>query len=185
MKNKLLILVLSFSWLMASCASQPDIYVNSDPSVNVAAYSTFGFFNPLGTDKKGYGSLTSERLKAATRTRLESLGYQYSESNPQLLINFGGQLSDKLRVDSVPSAGGYYGYRAGMYGAWGGYNSTYVDQYTEGTVNIDMVDASANRMVWEGVVTGRVTDKTKENIGPVLDAVVAELLRDFPPHAAN
>jgi hypothetical protein len=122
---------------------------------------------------------------AATRTRLESLGYKYSEKIPQLLINFSGQLSDKLRVDSAPAAGGYYGYRSGKYGAWGGYNSTYVDQYTEGTVNIDMVDAAANRMVWEGIVTGRVTDKTKENLGPVLDAVVAELLAEFPAHAGN
>lgn len=184
MKNKLLVLVLSFSGLVASCASQPDVYVRNDPSVNIATYSTFGFFNPLGTDKRGYSSLTSERLKAATRARLESLGYKYSESNPQLLINFAGQLSDKIDVDSVPSAGGYYGYRAGMYGAWGGY-STYVDQYTEGTVNIDMVDAAANRMVWEGVVTGRVTDKTKENLGPALDAVVAELLSEFPAHVSD
>ena len=184
MKNKLLILVLTSSWLFASCASQPDVYVNSDPSVNVATYSTFNFFNPLGTDKKGYGSLTSERLKAATRARLESLGYTYSETSPELLINFGGQLSDKIDIDSAPTAGGYYGYRTGMYGAWGGY-STYVDQYTEGTVNIDMVDRQANRMVWEGIVTGRVTDKTRENIGPVLDAVVAELLADFPAHTGN
>lgn len=185
MKVRHQICILLSCWLMASCASQPDIYVNSDPSVNIATYSTFGFFDPLGTDKKGYGSLTSERLKAATRTRLESLGYQYSEANPQLLINFGGQLSDKLRVDSVPSAGGYYGYRAGMYGAWGGYNTTYVDQYTEGTLNVDIVDAQRNRMVWEGIVTGRVTEDTRENIGPAIDNAVAELLADFPAHAAN
>jgi hypothetical protein len=185
MKTKLITLVLASCWLAASCASTPDIYVNSDPSVNVATYSTFGFFTPLGTDKKGYGSLTSERLKAATRTRLESLGYKYSETNSQLLINFAGQLNDKLRVDSAPVTGGYYGYRAGMYGAWGGYNTTYVDQYTEGTLNIDIVDAAANRMVWEGVATGRVTDETMQNIGPAIDSAVAELLANFPAHAAE
>lgn len=185
MKNKLQVIVLVSSFLLASCASGPDIYVRNDPSVNVATYSTFGFFKPLGTDKEGYGSLTSERLKAATRTRLESLGYKYTDTKPELLINFGGQLSDKLRVDSAPSAGGYYGYRSGMYGAWGGYNTTYVDQYTEGTLNVDIVDAAARRMVWEGVVTGRVTEETKENIGPVLDSAVAELLADFPAHVAK
>jgi hypothetical protein len=142
-----------------------------------------------GTDTKGYGSLTSQHLKSATRTKLESLGYTYDETNPQLRINFGGQMSDKLRVSSAPVGPvvgvGYYGYRAGMYGAWGGYNQTTVSQYTEGTLNLDVVDVAANRMVWESVANGRVTEDDLKNIGPVLTEVVGEMLSKFPPHAAQ
>lgn len=189
MKTKMTLLLAVTLGVLSACASGPDIMYNSDPSVNVAGYSTFAFFDPLGTDTKGYGSLTSQYLKSATRTKLESLGYTYDETNPQLRINFGGQLSDKLRVSSAPAGPvvgvGYYGYRAGMYGAWGGYNQTTVSQYTEGTLNLDVVDVAANRMVWESVANGRVTEEDLKNVGPVLTEVVGEMLSKFPPHSAQ
>lgn len=34
---------------------------------------------------------------------------------------------------------GYHGYRGDMYSAWGGYDTT-VSEYTEGTLNVDVVD---------------------------------------------
>jgi len=40
-------------------------------------------------------------------------------------------------------------------------------------------------MVWEGIVTGRVTEDTRENIGPAIDSAVAELLADYPAHVAK
>ncbi len=181
--------VVLLAFMLQACATGPRINIDSDPSVQVANFSTFGFFPTLGTDRQGYGSLTSERLKNATRARLEALGYTYSETNPDVLINFGAFLNEKLRIDSVPTGPsmgmGYYGYRGGMYGAWGGYNQTTVDQYTEGTLNIDVVDANLKRLVWQGTAVGRVTDKTRENVAAVIDTVVGEILASYPPHSAR
>ncbi len=174
---------------LQACSSGPTIRVDSDPSIQVSRYSTFAFFPTLGTDQQGYGSITSERLKSATRSRLEALGYTYSENNPEVLVNFGAQLNDKLRVSTVPTGPtmgmGYYGYRGSMYGAWGGYNETMVDQYTEGTLTIDVVDAGLKRLVWQGTAVGRVTEKTRENLGAAIDKVVAEILASYPPHAGQ
>jgi hypothetical protein len=182
---KLLSVVL-LALVLQACATGPKIHVDSDPSVQVANFSTFGFYSTLGTDQQGYGSILSQRLKSATQTRLQGLGYTYSETNPDVLVNFGAQLNDKLRVDTMPVSPamgmGYYGYRGGMYGAWGGYNQTTVDQYTEGTVNIDVVDAKLKRLVWQGTAVGRVTDKTRENLPAVIDAVVGEILATYPAH---
>jgi len=58
--------------------------------------------------------------------------------------------------------GGYYGYRRGYYGTWGGYGygtTTHINNYTEGTINVDIVDRAQKRMVWEGVAAGRVDEK--------------------------
>lgn len=179
--------VVLLALLLQACASGPKIHVDSDPSVQVSNYSTFGFFPTLGTDQQGYGSITSQRLKSATRARLEALGYVYSETNPDVLVNFGARLDDKLRVSSVPSGPtmgmGYYGYRGGMYGAWGGYSETMVDQYTEGTLTIDVVDTKLDRLVWQGTAIGRVTEKTRENLAAAIDAVVAEILASYPPRS--
>jgi hypothetical protein len=81
---------------------------------------------------------------------------------------------------------GYYGYRGGMYGAWGGYpyDVDTVD-YREGTLSIDLVDARKNQLVWQGVAEGRVSDEVRQNPGPAIDAVIAEIFRNFPNPPSN
>jgi hypothetical protein len=56
--------------------------------------------------------------------------------------DFGANFQDKTKITTSPApmAGGYYGYRGGHYGAWGGYGyatETHVSQYTEGTLAIE------------------------------------------------
>ncbi|HET9447547.1 MAG TPA: DUF4136 domain-containing protein [Steroidobacteraceae bacterium] len=179
-----LLVLASMTALLAGCASGPKIRANTDPQANLSSYRTYGFVQPLGTDRAGYSTIVSEQLKAAVRRELEARGYTYAQDNPQLLVNFNAKLDDKLRVDSAPTASiamgrGYYGYRGGFYSAWPAYETS-VDQYTQGTLNIDVVDASQKRLVWEGIAVGRVTQKTRENLGAAIDATVAEIFKKFP-----
>jgi hypothetical protein len=76
---------------------------------------------------------------------------------------------------------GYYGYRTGMYSAWPMYrDETTVTPYNEGTLNIDIADARRRQLVWEGVVSATVNDKTLSNIGPVLDTAVTNAFAKYP-----
>src|SRR6476659_11041614 len=70
------------------CATGPTIESNYDHTANFGAYRTFGYFSPLGTDKTGYSSLVTQELKNATRREMEARGYAYSETAPDLLLNF-------------------------------------------------------------------------------------------------
>ncbi len=85
--------------------------------------------------------------------------------------------------------GGYYGYRGGMYDPWGGWGygtSTHVSQYTEGTVNVDMVDIDNKRMVWEGIAIGRVNEKKQnENLRQDIMDGVAEMFENYPFRAGQ
>jgi Domain of unknown function (DUF4136) len=170
--------------LVTACESGPKVRANYDKGVDFSQYKTFGFESPLGTDRAGYTSIVSQYLSATTRRELEARGLRYDEASPQLLVNFNAKLSDKLRADSVPSTGyyggGYYGYRTGYYGAWPMYNETVVTTYTEGTLNIDVVDAARKQMVWEGVAVGSVSEKAASNLQPALDKVVVKILTKFP-----
>lgn len=181
---------------LAACAtSGPSIRAEYDKAADFRQYQTFGFFTPLGTDKAGYQSVISGYLKAAARRELEARGLRYDETSPQLLVNFGAKLNDKLRVTEVPAptigvgigyGRGYYGYRTGLYGAWPLYQTeTRVDQYQEGTLNVDLVDAARKQLVWEGIAAGRVTQKTLDNLQPAVDAAVASLFTKFPVPAAG
>lgn len=170
--------------MLAACASGPDVRAIADPSVNFSQFQTFGFVEPLGTDRAGYQSMVSQQLKASTTREMQARGLRYDAANPQLLVNFNAKLNDKMRVTTTPEpimAPGYYGYRRGFYNPWPMYaETTDVTQYTEGTLTIDVVDAARKQMVWEGTVTKSVTSKDQQNVNGAIDAAVTAAFTKFP-----
>jgi len=185
MRNVLWLRAVALSIAFVSgCASGPTIRVDKDPSADMSAYKTFGFFDQVATDRAQYSTIVTSRLKQATRTQLERNGYTYSEQDADLRVNFFLNVTEKQEIRSSPSASmgvGYYGYRGGMYGTWGGYPQD-IDtiNYKAGTLSIDLVDASKSTLVWQGLAEGRVKDESIRNPGPAIDAVVAEIFSNFP-----
>ncbi|MBR0684093.1 DUF4136 domain-containing protein [Roseomonas eburnea] len=169
---------------LGACATVPRVHVDQDPTADFARYRTFGWASPLGTDSFGYTSLTTERFKAAVEREMTARGYVMAP-NPDLLVNFSGRLRERTRVETMPAPPiGYYGYR--FYGAWPAYAfgaTTYVDQYTEGTLNVDLVDRARNALVWEGVAVGRVTQADREHAAERIAAAVAAVFARFPYRA--
>jgi len=177
--------------LIASCASKPTIETDYDHTVDFSAYKTYAFFNPMGIENPNYSSIYGSIFRDAISKEMESRGYVKSD-NPDLLINVSGRLQDKTKVTTTSDpymSGGYYGYRRGAYGAWGGYGygtQTHVSQYTEGTVNVDMVDRAQKRMVWEGVAVGRVNEKrTNEETRTNIYAGIQEMFAGYPFRAGQ
>lgn len=160
-----LVLLSAAALLITGCASKPTIETDYDHTIDFSQYRTYGFFNPMGIENPNYSSIYGSIFRDAISKEMESRGYTQS-ANPDLLINVSGRLQDKTKVTTTSDpymAGGYYGYRRGAYGAWGGYGygtTTHVSNYTEGTVNVDMVDRAQKRMVWEGVAVGRIDENT-------------------------
>lgn len=177
--------------LLASCASGPAIETDYDHTVDFTKYRTYGFFNPMGIENPNYSSIYGSIFRDAISKEMESRGYIRSD-NPDLLINVSGRLQEKTQVTTTADpymAGGYYGYRRGMYGAWGGYGygtTTHVSNYTEGTVNVDIVDRAAKRMVWEGVAVGRIhEDRTNEQKRQAIYAGIKEMFAAYPFRAGQ
>jgi uncharacterized lipoprotein len=173
--------------LLAACTSGPQVRSDFDHSANFASYKTFGFVSPLGTDVDGYSTLITQRLKSATQREMEARGYRYTESDPDLLVNFSARLAKKVQVDPLASQQiGYYSYRrVGVYRTWPSYAyQNNVDEYTEGTLNIDLVDAKRKQLVWEGVAVGRVTDDKLANPEPAIDKAVADIFAKYTYRAA-
>jgi len=114
-------LMITASLLLSACAWTPNTFVNADPSVDFSQYKSFGYFPKLSTDKGQYESLVSNFLKVAVAQQFDARGLMFDEDDPQLLVNFYINTKEKIKARSVPSAGGYYGYRDPFYGPWGGY----------------------------------------------------------------
>jgi Domain of unknown function (DUF4136) len=173
------LLVLS---LAAGCASGPTVRSNVDQSVDFTSFRTFGFFEPLSTDRDGYQSLISQQLVTSAERELSARGLERTDTNPDLLVNFSAQLDQRLRVTQTPALprSSLHRHRSGFYSTWPNYQQTEIRQYTRGTLGIDVVDAARRQLVWEGIAYGRVTQRTTDNIGPVLDSAVKDILADFP-----
>ncbi len=162
--------------LLASCASKPTIRSNEDPSADFSKYQTFGFLDEVTGRTPDYESFTTQYIKIAVDREMRSRGFQKNEQ-PQLLVNIHVQTQDKVKVTEAPS--GYYGYRYGVYG-WGAGVHTSVDNYTEGTLNVDVVDRVASKLLWEGIAIGRISEKSREDPQTAIDAVVKQVFEHFP-----
>jgi hypothetical protein len=178
--------------LITACSSPIKIHSDYDHSIDFSQYKTYGYFNPMGIENPNYSSLMGQMFRDAIDAQMKPRGYVLSD-NPDILINVSAKLQDKTRVtttsDPMMYGGGYYGYRGGMYDPWGGYGygtSTHVSQYTEGTVNVDMVDVKQKRMIWEGIAIGRVNEKeTNAELRADIQSGVAEMFENYPFRAGQ
>ena len=177
--------------VITACASKPTIQSDYDPSVDFSQFKTYGYYSPMGIENPNYSSLLGQMFRDAIDAQMLPRGYVLSD-NPDLLINVSARLEDKTKVSTYSDPmmhGGYYGYRDGFYDPWGGYGygtSTHVSQYTEGTVNVDMVDIDQKRMVWEGIAIGRINEKEKsgELRQDIMDGI-AEMFANYPFRAGQ
>jgi Domain of unknown function (DUF4136) len=177
-----LTLLLGLALAAAACTSGPRVRVDQDPSADLTRYRTFGFFEHPATDRGArYSSIVTARLQQATALEMKRLGYTYAQRNPQLRVNFHLKVANQQKLRSTPSAApGFYGYRVG-YAPWRNYpyNVETVD-YKAGTLAIDVVDASRQALVWQGIAEGKVTEEQMKNPGPAIDSVVGEIFDRFP-----
>ncbi len=165
------------------CSSGGKIRSDYDPTADFSQYRTYNFFADAGPEDTNYQSFFSQYMVAAISREMDSRGYTKSD-DPDLLINFNAILREKTDVRSYPSAPmGYYGYRGGFYDPWMGYGygtETHVSQYTEGTFNIDIVDAREKKLVWEAVGVGRVSQKALEELEKRVNEGVPEFFKTYP-----
>ena len=169
---------------LSGCASGPNVRSDFDKQANFEQFRSFAFASPLGTDKAGYTTILTERLKAATRLQMEQRGYVYDEKSPDLLVNFLTQISTQSEYvppPPMPWGPNYYGYRMGFYGPWMGYQfPPEVIQYTQGVLNIDLIDAQKKQMVWEGVATTTINNVEQASSEAFIAPLVADIFKRYP-----
>jgi hypothetical protein len=173
--------VAAFAALAVACATDPlHVRVDQDPAHSVADYRTFGFYDQSSTDSARYQTLLTSHLQASIRRQLESRGYVYSQEQPQLLVNFAVNVHRQHQIQATPAGG--LGLRSPYLGI-GGYN---VDTVTtkQGTVTIDVVDATNRSIIWQGVGEGALSAETGSNTASVVNNAVTRIFRDFPSHNA-
>ena len=169
--------------LIAGCATTkaPPTRIDYDKKADFSVYRTFGFPKETGTDRGGYSTLVTSYFKSSVTTAMEARGYKYTDDHPDLLVNFYMNTRERTETRPSPAVGyGYYGYRYGLYNAWPLYDEDRTVTYKVGTINLDIVDAEKKQLIWEGVSEGRVSEEAMANPKVTVNAVVTELMRQYP-----
>jgi hypothetical protein len=168
---------------LAGCASGPDVRADYDRSVDFGKYRTFGFVTEAGPDAGDFKSLSTQMMQNAATREMESRGYTRA-ANPDLVINFKGQLEEKVDVESTPApmygpGWGYGGWYGAPFGGWGGTEVT-TRRYNVGTLVMDVVDREKRQVVYQGGVEGVVTKEMMRNREASINAAVATLFSQYP-----
>jgi len=172
---KKLLLPILILLIAASCATV-NVSSDFDKTATFPAYKTYAF-TPEALNLN-IEELNRKRILTAVENELSLKGFTKSE-NPDVLIDI-KVTGEKKQTATATTSGGYgYGYRYG----WGG-GTTYVnyDSYTEGTVFINMIDASKKEVVWQGRGVGTIdptasAEKREKNI----NYAVKQIFTKYPP----
>ena len=176
----LMILLFSVLWLFSACQSLPQIHALYDQTADLNSYATFAFHPQLEPKDEEYDKLSTRYIKAAIMIQMKNNGYRYS-NNPELWVNFNTYTKEKILSYTETGPHPYYDFRHD-YGVWGGYprHETRIEQYTEGTLNIDVIDKRSKKLLWEGIAVGRLSKKTMDNLEVKINEAVGLIFEKFP-----
>lgn len=170
-----------------SCGPSLKVHSDYDKNTNFGQYKTFSLYK---TDSMGsaISTLNQERILNAVVSEMTKKGFQQTSSNPDLLVNTVAVLKDKVALSSNTD---YYGY-GGVYRPyyWGGglgasSTTTYnVQNYKDGSLIIDVVDAASKRLVWQGVGNSEI-DKPLKDPDAAISQAIGKIMTNFPPGMAK
>ncbi|WP_162428330.1 DUF4136 domain-containing protein [Pontibacter pudoricolor] len=188
---KLRLIPALFLLLLTSCTVGPDINSSYNSASNFRVYQTFAWHSaelPTPTIGSGpaYNPLLDQQIKQAIESELVKVGMRPAEESPDLLIAYDIALpaTQKLEADMAFAPGFGYGYSY-----WYGYRFRYsvsglpayrsVRDLPPGTLLIDLVEASTNKLVWRGWYEAGI-DPTALG-GYDLNKAVANIMSRYPP----
>lgn len=161
--------------------------VNSDydPNADFSGFRSWYWLPPSPSgDPRIDNDLVANRIRTAVEQSLAARGFaKTSTGEGSFGLGYHGFIEGKIDVQTIDR---YYGYGRGWGHYGGGYGGvateTYVDQYDEGTLIIDIVDTGSQKLVWRGSTSARVSEtdspaERDERTRAAVDAILAK----FPP----
>lgn len=147
--------------VLASCSSTKVLENDANDGFRLSQYQTFNFYDIEASgdtsDMAAYKEGTTA-LKNAVAKQLIARGLTQTTANPDLLVNIGIVVKDKVQTretDFRTDAPRYMGQRRYSWKS----SEVEVGRYKEGTVTLHLVNRQENKMVWKGVVSGILPNK--------------------------
>lgn len=158
--------------VFATVSQAQSVQSDYDRSVSLAKLKTFnftlqrrGFSDPLAND-----TLNDSRIREALAEQLAANGYRMdSTTRPDFVVAYYVTTKNKLNVQD-------YSYGPPR---WFGRRDIRVDQYSEGTLTVDLIDPTTNQLIWRGRVSGTVELKNLDKkVDKAAQKLVKQLVKD-------
>jgi hypothetical protein len=174
---------------LAGCTSTPKLQFDFDKQADFTKAKTF-IFKPIPNNIPGVdpGLVMRVGPAAADAVRTSMIAKGYTEvsdkTKADIAVVVHGKAVPKTDVTDWGYTGGMYMGGRGMYGGYpygamyGGSNIT-VDQYTEGTLVVEIYEVSTKNMIWVGWGTARMTEKSDQQVTNVSNGI-RTLLNNYP-----
>ena len=176
---KIRTLVVAAALSVSSSAFAQDVKVDFDKDANFGALKTFTV--KLGTSWNN--PLSEKRVIAEIQQGLTEKGWvPTDEAKADAIVVLHGATEKQKSLNTFYSGGyGGYGWRGGWGGAgMGGTATTTVDEYTVGTLVVDIFNAKTKQLVYRGTATDELSNKPEKNAKKLAKAS-DKLFKDFPP----
>jgi hypothetical protein len=169
------IVLMGLALFLANASFAQQVKTDYDRAANFSQYKTYSWEKVQTPDP-----LWVDRIKAAVDAALAAKGWIQVESGGDISIVAIEINRDQQTLNTFyDDFGGGWGWRG--FGGFGE-STTTSDTYTVGTLVVDLFDAKSKNLVWRGVSSDMLSDKSDKNIKN-LNRGVQKLFQHFPPDA--
>jgi len=179
MKNLFLFIVALI--FVSSCASVKIIKEETAPGADLSAYKTYNYYSfhaagdttPRKTDQR------MSQIRKAISNELNQKGYVFSANNPDFFVNISMnvkqdvQTREKTPITDQQSNLGQPNYSNNT-------NDVVVGYYKTGTMQVDIVDAKKNVLLWQNISDGVLADKERD-IDQRMQERFKKVFEHYPP----
>jgi len=153
------------------------VQTDFDHRANFSRYKTYSW-----QEVKASNSLWDGRIKDAVNAQLAAKGWTQVDNGADVaIVAIKTTQTEKTLQTFYNGLGG--GWRWRGFGGFGESTTTEQD-YKEGTLVVDMYDASTKQLIWRASAEDMLSDKA-ENNEKNLDKGVAKMFKGFPPRSTK
>lgn len=167
-----------FFVFITGCHNKVKVHSTYDKKINFSNYKSYTFYG-FADKTSGISETNRNIIISATNAEMLAHGYLQNETKPDLLVNVTAIVTEKLKVSNT----NYYGY-GGVYRPyyWGPGNDTSEVtrvKYTNGSLIIDMVDATTKQLIWQGIGNSEI-DVPLQKADTFIPEAIKKILKSFP-----
>ena len=175
--QKAVFVLMGLILFLANASFAQQVKTDYDRAANFGQYKTYSWEKVQTQDP-----LWVDRIKAAVNSTLAAKGWTQVESGGDICI-MAIEINRNQQTLNTYYDGFGGGWRWRGFGGFG-QSTTTVETYKVGTLVVDLFDAKTKTLVWRGVSSDTLSDKSDKNIKN-LNKGVQKMFQHFPPEASK
>lgn len=156
---------------LAVSAAAQSVQTDYDRGFRFSELKTFSFADQrrAATDPLASDTLNDGRIRNGLESQLTANGFKLQNEKADFVIAYYVTTKNKLNVQD-------FGYGPPR---WFGSRDIRVNQYSEGTLMVDFIDAKSNQVIWRGRASGTLEMKgVDKKISKSVEKLINQFLKD-------